>query len=75
MASQYGHKEDNGGRRSSTNRRQFNYAAHFPERRIASDRRTRKDRSVLSQQFLSMQSSQPWYANRIIIFPASKTKA
>lgn len=36
--------EDNGGRRSRLDRRQFSYNAHVPERRCGQDRRSGKDR-------------------------------
>jgi len=35
---------DNGGRRSGSDRRQFSYAFHIPERRVSADRRLGKDR-------------------------------
>ena len=35
---------DNGGRRCGTDRRQFSYAIHIPERRSGKDRRKRTDR-------------------------------
>ena len=35
---------DNGGRRSGSDRRQFSYAFHIPERRMSSDRRSGEDR-------------------------------
>ena len=35
---------DNGGRRSGADRRQFSYAFHIPERRVAADRRSEHDR-------------------------------
>ena len=36
--------QDNGGRRSGVDRRQFNYAVHIPERREGKDRRSGHDR-------------------------------
>ena len=35
---------DNGGRRSGTDRRQFSYISHIPERRCGQDRRSRVER-------------------------------
>jgi len=35
---------DNGGRRKDSDRRQFTYTFHIPERRSGVDRRTGKDR-------------------------------
>jgi hypothetical protein len=35
---------DNDGRRSGADRRTYSYAAHFPERRVANERRTLADR-------------------------------
>jgi hypothetical protein len=35
---------DNGGRRSGSDRRQFSYAFHIPERRVSADRRSGTDR-------------------------------
>ncbi len=35
---------DNGGRRSGIDRREFSYAGHIPERRCGQDRRSAKDR-------------------------------
>lgn len=35
---------DNGGRRKSGDRREFEYTIHIPERRIGADRRKGKDR-------------------------------
>ena len=37
---------DNGGRRSGTDRRQFEYLLHIPERRSGKDRRIRTDRRI-----------------------------
>lgn len=37
---------DNGGRRSFTNRREFLYAAHIPERRSFMERRSGNDRRI-----------------------------
>ena len=36
--------DDNGGRRKSSDRRQYQYTVHIPERRKGSDRRTGDDR-------------------------------
>ena len=35
---------DNDGRRSGADRRVYSYAVHFPERRVAKERRTLADR-------------------------------
>ena len=35
---------DNGGRRSGTDRREFNYTSHIPERRSGKERRSGLDR-------------------------------
>jgi hypothetical protein len=35
---------DNGGRRKSSDRRQFSYTCHIPERRSGGDRRAGEDR-------------------------------
>jgi len=37
---------DNGGRRSGTERRQFSYKLHIPERRSGKDRRSELDRRL-----------------------------
>ena len=38
--------DDNGGRRSGVDRRQFTYTAHIPERRKKVDRRSGVDRRI-----------------------------
>ena len=38
--------EDNGGRRTGADRRQFSYAFHLPERRVSPDRRSVTDRRL-----------------------------
>ena len=40
---------DSGGRRSESDRRQFSYSYHMPERRSGIDRRTGADRRKSSQ--------------------------
>jgi len=41
--------KDTGGRRSGTDRRQFSYSNHIPERRSGLDRRIRDDRRKTPQ--------------------------
>ena len=70
----YAHEDDNGGRRCPIDRRQFSYAAHIPERRVASDRRSEKDRRILGKQSQGRGPSNAWLSNRVIRFPASNVR-
>jgi len=73
MASQYAHKEDNGGRRSSINRRQFNYAAHIPERRSFPDRRSRQNRREAGRRPPARRLGHSSTHGSIIPFPTERT--
>jgi hypothetical protein len=41
---------DNGGRRSGIDRREFSYSEHIPERRSVSDRRSGIDRRIYNNE-------------------------
>jgi hypothetical protein len=73
MSVRYAYEDDNGGRRSWLNRRQFHYAAHIPERRKNPERRFEKDRRHLAQQLQSRRPSGSWDARRVIVFPGLTT--
>ena len=74
MPFHYTYDEDNSGRRSSIDRRQFTYTVHIPERRIVSERRAEKDRRNFKQQSRGRVQSNSWFSERVIIFPTSNTK-
>ena len=74
MPFQYTYDDDNSGRRSSIERRQFTYTLHIPERRTAPERRFEKDRRNFGQQSQGLVQSNSWFSNRVIIFPAPNAK-
>ena len=65
--------DDNGGRRSMIDRRQFNYAAHIPERRSQPDRRTQEDRRGGGHGQVTHQGGHPSTPSNVVVFPADRS--
>lgn len=74
MSTHFTRGEDNGRRRSWMDRRQFTYAAHIPERRVFSDRRSKKERSSLGKPSKPRRHLNSWDSGRIILYSDLKAR-
>ena len=64
--------DDNGGRRMSLDRRQFDYSGHIPERRAGNERRSGKDRRIAAGVSSAKILTGPWISERIVLSGASR---
>ena len=64
--------DDNGGRRMSLDRRQFEYSHHIPERRVGTERRSGMDRRIAAGSSSVKILTGPWISERIVLSGASR---